>query len=203
MKRDDVFPSKYLKAADLGGKPLVVKIGSAPLETLKSSDGKEQQKIVLYFLGGTKKVLPINATNWDSVCDIAGDDTDNWPGNTIELYPAKAQLGGKTVDCIRIRAPQVAAAAPAPEAEGTAGASGGGSRRNERRDPVLRRRQWKTVDCKRLVLNCSMPCTGFVRTFSSSPEINNTSTWTTQSRTRWRLGGGWVASMRRHAMKSQ
>ena len=67
MKRDDVFPSKYLKAADLGGKPLVVKIGSAPLETLKSSDGKEQQKIVLYFLGGTKKVLD-NATNWDSVC---------------------------------------------------------------------------------------------------------------------------------------
>ena len=39
-KRDDVFPSKYLKAADLGGKPLTVTIEDAPLEELKSAEGK-------------------------------------------------------------------------------------------------------------------------------------------------------------------
>jgi hypothetical protein len=115
MRRDDVFPSKYLKAADLNGKPITVKIGSAPLETLKSPDGKEQKKICLYFIGG-KKVLPLNATNWDAVADICGDDTDTWPGNAIELYPTKTTLGGKTVDCVRIRAPQVAGAS-APELE--------------------------------------------------------------------------------------
>lgn len=113
MKRDDVFPSKYLKASDLSGKPITVKIGSAPLETLKTPDGKEQQKICLYLIGA-KKVLPLNATNWDAVADIAGDDTDTWPGNSIELYPTKTQLGGKTIDCVRIRAPQ-AAGQPAPE----------------------------------------------------------------------------------------
>ena len=96
MKRDDVFPSKYLKASDLSGKPITVKIGSAPLETLKTPDGKEQQKICLYLIGA-KKVLPLNATNWDAVADIAGDDTDTWPGNSIELYPTKTQLGGKTI----------------------------------------------------------------------------------------------------------
>ena len=43
-KRDDVFPSKYLKAADLGGKPLTVTIEDAPLEELKSAEGKSQTK---------------------------------------------------------------------------------------------------------------------------------------------------------------
>jgi|SoiMethySBSTD1v2_1073268.scaffolds.fasta_scaffold225255_3 hypothetical protein len=105
MKRDDVFPSKYLKCADLNGKPFVLSIASAPLETLKSSDGKEQKKIVLYFLGA-KKTLPLNATNFDSAAEICGDDTDNWPGHKIELYPSRTQMAGKTVDCIRIRAPQ-------------------------------------------------------------------------------------------------
>ena len=119
MKRDDVFPSKYLKASDLSGKPITVKIGSAPLETLKTPDGKEQQKICLYLIGA-KKVLPLNATNWDAVADIAGDDTDTWPGNSIELYPTKTQLGGKTIDCVRIRAPQ-AAGQPAPAAPQAAG----------------------------------------------------------------------------------
>ena len=34
-----------------------------------------------------------------------GDETDNWPGHRIELYPDKTQMGGKPVDCIRVRAP--------------------------------------------------------------------------------------------------
>jgi hypothetical protein len=103
-KRDDVFPSKYLRAADLNGNPVTVTIVSAPLETLKNPEGKEQTKTVLYFRG-TKKLLPLNVTNWDAVAGICGDDSDDWAGKAIELYPAKTQMGGKTVDCIRIRAP--------------------------------------------------------------------------------------------------
>ncbi len=102
--RDDVFPSKYLKASDLKGKSITLTISSAPLETLKSPDGGEQLKTVLNF-NGEGKVLPLNRTNWDAVSDIAGGDTDDWPGHQIELYPDKTQMAGKTVDCIRIRAP--------------------------------------------------------------------------------------------------
>jgi hypothetical protein len=103
--RDEVFPSKYLKAADLNGKPVVLTIIEAPTETLKSLDGKESTKTVLYFKGN-KKTLPLNITNWDSVAGICGaDDTDDWPGNRIEVYPTTTTMGGKTVDCIRIRKP--------------------------------------------------------------------------------------------------
>lgn len=102
--RDDVFPSKYLKAADLGGKPITVTIESAPLETLKNPEGKEQLKTVLYFMKA-KKALPLNMTNWDAVAEIAGGDSDDWPGCQVELYPDKTQMAGKIVDCIRVRAP--------------------------------------------------------------------------------------------------
>ena len=103
-RKDDVFPSKFLKAGDLN-KPIQVMIERAPLETLKSTEGKEQVKTVLYFRGA-KKALPLNLTNWESCAEICGaDDSDDWPGHQIELYPTKTQMGGKTVDCIRIRPP--------------------------------------------------------------------------------------------------
>jgi hypothetical protein len=116
MKRDDVFPSKYLKATDLKGKACVATIESAPYETLKGLDGTENKKIVLYFKNA-EKALPLNTTNFDAVCDATGrPDTDDWPGQRIELYPTKTPMGGKLVDCIRIRRPssRPAAAAPPP-----------------------------------------------------------------------------------------
>jgi hypothetical protein len=117
MTRDEVFPSPYLKVADLKGKPRIVTIESARYETLKGLDGKETPKIVLYFKN-VPKSLPLNVTNFDAVCDATGFlDTEDWPGQQIELYPTKTTMGGKTVDCIRIRppsAPRPAAAAPPP-----------------------------------------------------------------------------------------
>jgi hypothetical protein len=104
MKREEVFPSKYLKASDLGGKPVVVTIKDARFEILKGTDGKEQGKVVLYF-NKTKKTLPLNRVNWDSVADILGDDTDDWIGGKIELYPTTTEMAGKTVPCIRVRQP--------------------------------------------------------------------------------------------------
>jgi hypothetical protein len=105
MKKADVFPSKYLKCADLNGKPIAVTIKQASFETLKSPEGKEQNKIVLSF-HGAKKTLPLNLTNFESCEELCGIDTDSWPGHTIELYPTKTTMAGKTLDCIRIRAPE-------------------------------------------------------------------------------------------------
>ena len=104
MKRHEVFQSKYLKAADLGGKSTIVKISAVTYETLKSPEGKEQGKTVLAF-AGTAKLLPLNMTNWDAVADVAGEDTDEWPNKKIELYPTTTQMGSKIVECVRIRRP--------------------------------------------------------------------------------------------------
>ena len=86
-------------------------------ETLKSPDGKENSKTVLYFVGA-KKALPLNLTNWDAVAEVCGEDTDNWPGGNIELYPDKTAMAGRTVDL-----------RPRPRAGATAAAQGAGEKR--------------------------------------------------------------------------
>jgi len=106
MKRDQVFPDKYLKSTHLKGKAATLTITAAPFETLKNNKGEEQRKIVLYF-AGAKKALPLNMTNFDAVVDVTGcGDSKDWPGHRIELYPSKTQMGGKLVDCIRVRPPR-------------------------------------------------------------------------------------------------
>jgi hypothetical protein len=100
----DLFPSKYLKAADLGGKPWQMKIQDARVETMKGLNGGDETKCVLYF-AGAKKAFPLNRTNFSSVAKICGDDSDMWPGHTVEVYPTETEMKGEMVDCIRIRKP--------------------------------------------------------------------------------------------------
>jgi hypothetical protein len=76
----------------------------APIETLKNKNG-EDTKTVLYFRE-IKKVLPLNRTNWDLCADICGDDSDDWPGHQIEIYPTTTPFGAEVVPCVRIGAPQ-------------------------------------------------------------------------------------------------
>ena len=101
MKKHDVFPSKFLSADNLNGKPCVVVIERAPLETLKNSDGKEQAKTVLSSVD-RRALLPLNLTNWVACTKSAAPIQRTRPDHRIELYPTKTQMGAKTVDCIRI-----------------------------------------------------------------------------------------------------
>jgi hypothetical protein len=104
MKKHDVFPSKFLVAADLEGRARVLTIKSAPYETLKNKNG-EEQKTVLYF-EEIRKAFPLNVTNWTKICEVTGeDDTDRWPGKQIEVYPTTTMMNGQETDCIRVRAP--------------------------------------------------------------------------------------------------
>lgn len=105
MIKAEAFPSKYLSAADLQGKAVTVTIHHTTREPLKSPEGKEVEKTILHFTGA-KKALPLNLTNWDSVAEICGEDSDGWPGGRITLYPTKVQMGGKMVDAVRIRRPE-------------------------------------------------------------------------------------------------
>ena len=80
-------------------------------------------------------------TNWDAVADATGeDDSDNWPGPQLELYPTTTRCEGKTVDCIRIRPPaqrelpKEKPAAPKPPEEGDAARKPSLAERNGRRN---------------------------------------------------------------------
>ena len=104
MKKADVFPSKYLKCADLNGKPITVTIDRVTFETLKSPDGKEQNKNVLYFRGGKKA----SAAQYDELGCLRRDlrrGHRGLAGTSNRAPTGQDQMAGKTVDCIRIRPP--------------------------------------------------------------------------------------------------
>ena len=101
MKISEMFPSNYLKAADMKDKgPIKLTIASVTLETMP--DGAT--KPVATFRGTDKKLV-MNKTNCNLVSELYGDDTNDWIGKELELYPARVEMKGEVVDAIRVLLP--------------------------------------------------------------------------------------------------
>jgi hypothetical protein len=101
MHIDQLYPSRFLRCADLNGRPRRVTIAG-----LKREDVGGEQKNVLAFTDET--LLILNKTNARAIAKALGcDDTKDWRGKSITLVPALTDFKGDTVDCIRVRsAPQ-------------------------------------------------------------------------------------------------
>lgn len=105
MKMNDIFPSKYLKADDLGGREVTVKIADCKMEEIGQGSNKDYKPIV-YFEGKEKGVV-LNKTNFSSIADAYGDDTDDWTGQTVILFSVQIEnpQTKKVGPAIRIRPP--------------------------------------------------------------------------------------------------
>jgi hypothetical protein len=97
MKGSDVYPSNYLKAADLQGKEIKVYI-----ERVEMGEIGDDRKPILYFQGKTKGVV-LNKTNWNNIAYAYGDESDDWFGKAVILFTAWVDFQGKSVEAIRIR----------------------------------------------------------------------------------------------------
>jgi hypothetical protein len=107
---NDVFPSKYLKAADLGGAERVVTISRVDFEPVGPD---REMKAVIYF-NGKKKGMVVNKTNANAVASISGSAlTEDWEGTQVTLYPTEATFAGNTYEVVRIKRPKPAAASVA------------------------------------------------------------------------------------------
>jgi arabinogalactan endo-1,4-beta-galactosidase len=99
MQISEAFPSKYLKASDLQGRAVPVKMSHVAFEEIGGD-----KKLILYFQGKEKGMV-LNKTNANNISDIYGDDTDDWAGEPIVLLEAMVDFQGKTVPAIRVRKP--------------------------------------------------------------------------------------------------
>jgi hypothetical protein len=104
MKISEKFASNLLKAEDLQGRKVHVVIASVGEE-----DIGEDHKPVAYFRG-KQKGLVLNKTNAAYLANAISDETDEWAGHEIVLYPAKVNFQGKMVDAIRVEMPANGAA---------------------------------------------------------------------------------------------
>ena len=102
MKISSLFPSKYVKAADLEGRTVTLTITKLVVEEMTGHNSEKQQKPVLYFQK-TSKGLVLNRTNAMIIANLYGDESDNWTGKRISIYPTRVKAFGQMQDCIRVR----------------------------------------------------------------------------------------------------
>lgn len=95
---NDVFPSKYLKAADLNGAPVNMRISDVQMATVG-----DDEKLVIYFHGKDKGVV-LNKTNANNIAMVLGPDTDGWLDQSVQLYPTMVDFQGRSIESIRIKA---------------------------------------------------------------------------------------------------
>ena len=100
MNINEIFPSKYIKSSELKGRSIPVIIERWEIETVG-----DQRKMVLYFQG-MKKGMICNHTNADRIAHLYGPDNDDWIGREIVLYSELTNFQGRTMDGLRVRAPE-------------------------------------------------------------------------------------------------
>ncbi len=100
MRKNDALPSKYLNATDVGNKVFKLTIANVSMEKMEN-DGA--MKPVMTF-HNAQKGMPINATNWDNMASVYGDESDNWIGKQIEMYTEATRMpNGTPTRGVRIR----------------------------------------------------------------------------------------------------
>lgn len=99
MELATIFPSKYIKAADLKGREHTVVIAKCEIEKLG-----EDNKLVIYFQS-REKGLVCNRTNADRIAYLYGSNTDAWTGREIILYPDMVNFQGKVTEAVRVKPP--------------------------------------------------------------------------------------------------
>lgn len=109
MKTNDVFPSKYLRGADIEDREVQATVSHVAMEDVTETE----KKPVVHFKGATKGVV-LNKTNWDRLVHISGsDDSDDWSGVKVILYTELVTFQGKTSPSVRIKRPPQGTAQPA------------------------------------------------------------------------------------------
>ena len=106
MKIDQRFPRKYATGADLQGKAATLTIARMQPEQMRPGPGAPTQtKYVIYFSEAQKGVI-LNRTLANQIADITGSqDTDDWAGQRVTLYPQPMKVAGKDRIAIRARRP--------------------------------------------------------------------------------------------------
>lgn len=115
------FDQPYAGSWDLDGKDVTVTISKVAGGEVMGDGGRKSRKLILYFEKAEKPMV-CNKTNGKTIATLYGNDTAEWVGKSITLYPTTTTMGSETKDCIRVR-PRVpsktprGAAAPVAPAE--------------------------------------------------------------------------------------
>ena len=100
--------SKYFRASDFT-KEVIGTIEKVESSEFKNDDGGTAVKPVLHFQD-IPEALVLNKTNFSALSLMFGEDTNDWIGAKVALYPSRVDFKGRTMPTIKVRRPQKAAA---------------------------------------------------------------------------------------------
>ena len=103
MNVNDLFPSKYLKGADLKG-PVTVTIAKVQPESMYKPGEGQTTGYVLYCEKASKGVILSRPLAMGIAQALGETDTDKWPGRQVTLYPQPMTVAGVARVAIRARA---------------------------------------------------------------------------------------------------
>jgi hypothetical protein len=105
MKLTEMFPKRFATGEDLQGKAVTLTVQGVNSEKMHPQrNAPEVDRWVLYFKE-TKKGVILSRTLAYQIAGILGsDDTEQWIGKRIMLYPQPMNVAGKQVVAIRARA---------------------------------------------------------------------------------------------------
>jgi hypothetical protein len=111
--------SKYFRAEDVQ-QDKTLKIKGVTEE--KVGQGADQADKLIVWFENSKKGLVLNRTNNRTIRRAYGDDTANWVGKLIVVFPTQADFRGRLVAAVRVRIPlkdnpRITTGKPAPEPE--------------------------------------------------------------------------------------
>ncbi len=93
----ELFPSQWLQAADLGGRPVRVVIERVDFEELRQRDGTRERKAIVTFEKAHKRLI-LNKTQAHAILTIAGSERfADWPGVAVVLTEGRAPNGRPTI----------------------------------------------------------------------------------------------------------
>jgi hypothetical protein len=99
MKANELCPPPHLEAADF---PTETEVTIKSVSFAEVGEEKANKGVVLFeeYTRG----LVLNRTNLKRIIEHHGNETDAWAGKKIKLYPSETEFGGRTVECIRVKA---------------------------------------------------------------------------------------------------
>lgn len=104
MKTEDIFPSRFLQPEQLAHDVAVVIEKVVKEEVYDEKSKSKVMKPICYCQGKGKGVL-LNKTNWHTLVDAFGDESDGWVGKKMILTSIEVEAFGDVVKAIRIKIP--------------------------------------------------------------------------------------------------
>jgi predicted metal-dependent hydrolase len=96
------YDQSYIAAHNLNGADKTVTISKVESGKVVGSGGKSAKKLIVTFSGEELQwVCPKTCAK--TIAAMFGKDTNAWLKKQITLFPTQAQLGGETVEAIRVR----------------------------------------------------------------------------------------------------